>query len=132
MPWNETCVMQERVKFIMDVLDSTYCMTELCSYYGISRKTGYKWLDRYRQGGIEALRNHSRAPHNHPHEIPRQVKDSILAVKKRFPKWGAPKIRSRLERIRPAWDSYPAISTIGLFLPKESLRTTQARFDLSA
>ena len=127
MPWTETCVMEERVKFIMDVLDSTYCMTELCSYYGISRKTGYKWLDRYRQGGIEALRNHSRAPHNHPHEISRQVKDSILAVKKRFPKWGAPKIRSRLERIHPAWDSYPAISTIGLFLHKQGLTCRRKR-----
>jgi len=60
MPWTETCVMQERVKFIMDVSDSTYSMAELFNYYGISRKTGYKWLDRYRQGGIEALRNHSR------------------------------------------------------------------------
>ena len=121
MPWTETCVMEERVKFIMDVLDSTYCMTELCSYYGISRKTGYKWLDRYQQGGIEALRNHSRAPHSHPHEIPPQVKESILAIKKRFPRWGAPKIRTRLKRIHPAWDSYPAISTIGLFLHKQGL-----------
>ena len=127
MPWTETCVMEERVKSIMDVLDSTYCMTELCSYYGISRKTGYKWLDRYRQGGIEALRNHSRAPHSHPHEIPRQAKESILAIKKRFPRWGAPKIRSRLERIHPSWDSYPAISTIGLFLHKQGLTCRRKR-----
>ncbi len=51
MPWTETCVMEERVKFIMEVLDSTYSMTELCSYYRTSRKTAYKWLDRYQQGG---------------------------------------------------------------------------------
>ena len=121
MPWTETCVMQERVKFIMEVLDGTYCMTELCNYYQISRKTGYKWLDRYQQGGIEVLRNRSRKPHSHPHEISHQVKGSILAIKKRFPKWGAPKIRSRLERIHPTWDSYPAISTIGLFLYRQGL-----------
>lgn len=121
MPWTETCVMEERVKFIMDVLDSTYSMAELCSYYGISRKTGYKWLDRYRQSGIEALRNRSRSPHNHPHEISHQVKEAILAIKKRFPKWGAPKIRARLKRIYPSWDSYPAVSTIGLFLHKQGL-----------
>ena len=127
MPWTETCVMQERVKFIMDVLDGTYCMTELCSYYGISRKTGYKWLERYRQDGIEALRNSSRAPHNHPHEISPQVKESILAIKKRFPKWGAPKIRTRLERIHPSWDSYPAVSTIGLFLHKQGLTCPRRR-----
>ena len=127
MPWTETCVMEERVKFIMDSLDSTYCMTELCSYYQISRKTGYKWLARYWQGGIEALHNRSRKPHSHPHEISHQVKESILAIKKRFPKWGAPKIRSRLERIHPAWGSYPAISTIGLFLRKQGLTSSRKR-----
>ena len=52
MPWTQTCAMQERVKFIIDVLDGTYTMTELCTYYGISRKTGYKWLDRHQQGGF--------------------------------------------------------------------------------
>jgi len=127
MPWTETCVMKERVKFIMEVLDSTYSMAELCNYYGISRKTGYKWLDRYRQGGIEALHNRSRKPYSHPHEMSRQVKVSILAIKKRFPKWGAPKIRSRLERIHPAWGSYPAISTIGLFLHKQGLTHPRKR-----
>ena len=121
MPWTETCVMEKRVKFIMEVLDSTYSMTELCSYYLISRKTGYKWLGRYRQGGIKALHDSSRKPHSHPRKISHQVKESILAIKGRFPKWGAPKIRARLERIHPAWSSYPAISTIGLFLHKQGL-----------
>jgi transposase InsO family protein len=119
--------MEERVKFIIEVLDGTYSMVELCDYYGISRKTGYKWLDRYRQGGIEAVHDRSRKPHGHPNEISRQVKESILAIKKRFPKWGAPKIRSRLERIHPAWDSYPAISTIGLFLRKQGLTHPRKR-----
>ena len=127
MPWTETCVMEERLKFIMEVLDNTYSMAELCNYYGISRKTGYKWLERYRQEGIEALCNCSRAPHSHPHEISCQVKDSILAIKKRFPKWGAPKIRARLERIHPRWNSYPAISTIGLFLRKQGLTCPRKR-----
>ena len=127
MPWTETCVMEEKTKFIIEVLDGTYNMAELCNYYGISRKTGYKWLERYQQGGIEALRNRSRAPHNHPHEISAQVKESILAVKKRFPKWGAAKIRVGLERIYPRWKSYPAISTIGLFLRKQGLTYPRKR-----
>jgi len=127
MPWQQTCVMQERVKFIMDVLDDTYAMTELCAYYGISRKTGYKWIDRHLQGGIEALSNRSRATHNHPNEISPEVKNSILAVKSRFPKWGAPKIRNRLQRIYPTWNSYPAISTIGLFLHKQGLTCPRKR-----
>lgn len=127
MPWTETCVMEERVKFIMDVLDDTYYMTELCNYYGISRKTGYKWLDRYSQGGFEALRDRSRRPYSHPNEISCKVKQSILAIKRRFPKWGAPKIRKRLERIYPNWASYPAISTIGLFLHKQGLTAHRRR-----
>ncbi len=127
MPWTQTCVMEQRTKFIIEVLDGTYSMVELCNYYGISRKTGYKWLERYRQDGIEALCNRSRAPHSHPHEILPQVKDSILAIKKRFPKWGAPKIRARLERIHPRWNSYPAISTIGLFLHKQGLTHPRKR-----
>ena len=127
MPWTETCVMEERVKFIMEVLDGTHNISELCNYYGISRKSGYKWLRRYEHGGIDALKDLSRAPHSHPQEILRHVKESILAIKQRFPKWGAPKIRKRLERICPCWDSYPAISTIGLFLHKQGLTCHRKR-----
>lgn len=127
MPWTETCVMEQRIKFVMDVLDGTYSMTELCGYYNISRKTGYKWLDRYQQGGIEALPDRSRAPHTHPNEISRQVKEAILAVKRRFPRWGAPKIMARLKREHPNWDSCPAISTIGLFLRNQNLTCPRKR-----
>jgi len=127
MPWTETCVMEQRAKFIIDILEGSYSMTELCEYYGISRKTGYKWIQRYEQGGFDAIRDLSRAPHCHPHQISHQVKESILTVKKRFPKWGAPKIRSRLERIHPDWNNYPAISTIGLFLRKQGLTHPRKR-----
>jgi len=127
MPWMQTCVMQERIKFIMDVLDGNYCMAELCNFYGISRKSGYKWLERYRKGGIEALYDYSRAPHSYPHEMSCQVKESILAIKKRFPKWGAPKIRARLERIHPDWDGFPAVSSIGSFLHKQGLTCPRKR-----
>jgi len=127
MSWKETCVMEERVKFIMNLLEDSYSMTELCNHYKISRKTGYKWLGRYIQGGIEALKNHSRAPINHPHKISSQVTDAILEIKKRFPKWGARKIRDRLERIHPCWQHYPAISTIGLFLKRQGLTSPVKR-----
>ena len=127
MSWTETCVMEERIKFIMDVLDGTYSMAELCNFYGISRKSGYKWLERYQQGGFEALQDRNRAPHSHPYEISCQVKESILCIKRRFPKWGAPKIRVRLERIHPDWDSYPAVSSIGLFLYKQGLTCPRKR-----
>lgn len=121
MSWQETCVMEQRIQFIMDVLDGTYSMSELCRAYTVSRKTGYKWLLRYEQGGLEALLDRSRAPHRHPQELSRQTKQVILALKTRFPHWGAPKIRVRLERDHPDWPQYPAVSTIGLFLQHQGL-----------
>ncbi|TFG45861.1 MAG: IS481 family transposase [Candidatus Brocadiia bacterium] len=127
MPWTETCVMEQKVKFIMDLFDGNYTMAELCRYYNISRKTGYKWLGRYQQDGAKALSDLSRAPHNHPNAISPQIQQAILSIKEEFPRWGAPKIRNRLERIYPSWDSYPAISTIGLFLHKHGLTVHRKR-----
>ena len=127
MAWIETCIMEQRAQFIMEVLDGTYSMSELCDHFRISRKTGYKWLNRYEQGGIDSLHDLSRAPNSHPQEISVPVKQAILAVKNRFTKWGAPKIRIRLEREHPDWDSYPAVSTIGLFLRNQNLTRHRKR-----
>lgn len=127
MSWQETCVMEQRIQFVMDVLDGTYSMSECCQSYGISRKTGYKWLLRYQQGGLDGLHDRSRAPHRHPQEISLMVKQAILAVKTRFPQWGAPKIRVRLAREHPDWQRYPAVSTIGLFLHKQHLTRPRKR-----
>ncbi len=69
MPWKETTPMSQREEFIIKALEGAVNMSALCHAYRISRKTGYKWLNRYRQGGIEALLDRSRAPINHPHEI---------------------------------------------------------------
>ena len=121
MPWMETCVMEERIKFIMALAEGTYSMSALCQSYHISRKTGYKWLARYRHGGIEALADRSCAPHHPPHALSDFTKDRILSIKSRFPYWGARKIRARLERRYPTWTHYPAVSTIGLFLHKQGL-----------
>ena len=90
MPWIETCVMEERIKFVLSLLEGTYSITELCSYYNISRKTGYKWLSRYMQGGIESLKDLSRAPLNHPYEISSQVKDSDHGCQETLSKMWSP------------------------------------------
>ena len=119
--------MEQRIQFVMDVLDNTYSMSALCRAYGVSRKTGYKWLFRYQQGGLDALHDRSRAPHRHPQEIFLSVKQAILAVKTRFPQWGAPKIRARLKREHPDWQRYPAVSAIGLFLHNQHLTHPRRR-----
>lgn len=127
MFWQETCVMEQRIQFIMDVLDGTYGMSELCQAYGVSRKTGYKWLLRYEQCGLDGLQDRSRAPHCHPQAISHSVQQAILALKTRFPHWGAPKIRVRLERDHRDWPHYPAVSTIGLFLQRQGLTRSRRR-----
>jgi transposase len=61
--------MEQRERFIRDERLALYAMTELCERYGISRKTGYKWLARFDAGGRAGLSDRSRAPHQCPHRI---------------------------------------------------------------
>ena len=68
MPWKETNPVLERHHFAQDLTSGAWTMTELCLRYGISRNTGYKWLDRYEQEGLRGLANRSRAPRSCPHE----------------------------------------------------------------
>src|SRR2546427_12692972 len=69
MPWRETAPMAERMRFVTDWERDLYSMVELCERYGVSRKTGYKWLARYEADGPDGLRERSRAPHQCPHRI---------------------------------------------------------------
>ena len=66
MPWRESCAMDERVRFIADHRSGMWTMTELCERYEVSRKTGYKWLERYEREGEAGLEEHRRAPLQHP------------------------------------------------------------------
>ncbi|WP_456672263.1 MULTISPECIES: helix-turn-helix domain-containing protein [unclassified Bradyrhizobium] len=61
MPWRESCAMDQRVSFIADQRSGMWTMTELCERYEISRKTGYKWLDRYQMEGPGGLTDRSHA-----------------------------------------------------------------------
>ena len=73
MPWKETCAMDQRARFIIDVHRGELSKAELCRQYGISRPTGDKWLGRYAAGGLAALDDMSRAPHRHPNETPEEL-----------------------------------------------------------
>jgi putative transposase len=66
MPWRETAPMAERMWFVTDWERDLYPMVELCARYGVSRKTGYKWIERYEREVPEGLRERSRAPHDCP------------------------------------------------------------------
>ena len=78
MPWNETTPMDQKMQFIADYLRGELSMTELCEMYGISRKTGYNFLDRYLSNGPEALEERSRNP-SHPNQTAEHIVQAILS-----------------------------------------------------
>ena len=111
--------MDERVKFIARRLDGE-TMSRLCEEFGISRKTGYKILQRYRDCGVEGLTNRSRRPYRHANQLPIQIETLIVRLKRERPAWGAPKIRERLARLYPDVHK-PAISTVHAVLDRHGL-----------
>ena len=112
MPWQETCVRNERTRFVVDWERKLESMAELCRRYGVSRRTGYKWLQRYQQQGWAGWEDRSRAPRRHPLQTAATIEQEILALWAQHTRWGAITLQARLQRAQPkvAW---PAVSTIG-------------------
>jgi len=79
MPWKASSVMEERLRFVARLLDGE-TMTEVCREFGISRKTGYKIFDRYKEHGLEALTDRSRRPVRYANQLPEQVESPIVLV----------------------------------------------------
>ena len=111
--------MDERLKFVARLLDGEK-MTAVCREFGISRKTGYKIFNRYKDCGLEGLIDKSRRPCRSPQKLPFQVERSILRIKREYPSWGAPKIREKLIRTYPDLRP-PAKSTIHAVLDRHGL-----------
>ena len=126
MPWKETCAMEERMKFVMYYLEHEWPMSVLCREFGISRKTGYKMIERYIEGGFEGLRDLSRVPHHHPSAVTGPVEQSVLSARRQHPTWGPKKLRAWLNRgnDRIKW---PAASTIGQILDRHGLTVPRRR-----
>ena len=82
MPWKESSVMEERLRFVARLLDGE-AMTVLCREFGISRKTGYKIFDRYREHGLAALTDRSRRPVRYANQLPGQIESLIVSLTRR-------------------------------------------------
>lgn len=130
MPWKESVIMDERMKFVARLLQGEK-MTELCREFGISRKTGYKFWDRYKDVGLHGLTDRSRRPVRYANQLPTQIECEILRIKKDKPSWGAPKIREILRRKYPEVRT-PAKSTIHCILDRHGLviRRKRRRYKL--
>lgn len=126
MPWRETSPMEQRLEFVREYESGMFTMTELAAEYGISRKTGYKWLTQYEAEGALGLQDRSRRPHHHPHAIAPAVVDAILAIRRRHPRWGPKKLLT-VARRRDADAAWPARATIARWLQRRGLISARRR-----
>ena len=126
MPWSETSPMDQKTQFIADVLRGGLAIVELCDDYGISRKTGYKWIDRYLNEGPDGLRDRSRRPTSNPNSTPPELVDAILDARRRHPSWGAKKLLKVLSGQHPRWP-WPQRSTVCDILKRNGLVAKKRR-----
>ena len=112
--------MDERLRFVAKLLDGE-SMTDVCREFGISRKTGYKIFARYKDHGVEALTDRSRRPVRYANQLPGQIEQLIVTLKREKPYWGARKIRELLVRRLDGDVRIPAKSTIHAVLHRHGL-----------
>ena len=117
MPWKEASAMSLRQEFVAQAQEEGANLSALCQVYGISRKTGYKWLNRYRQEGGAGLDDRSRRPRRSPSRTPPEMVERILELRCKHPAWGGRKLKRRLENL--GVDGVPAASTITEILRRQ-------------
>jgi len=123
MPWRTTLVVTEedqKLKLVSQVVHKELSLAAACAAAGVSRKTGYKWLARYREGGASGLKPRSRAAHRHGRAMAQELARLIVGLRRRQPSWGARKLKTVLEHNHPEL-KIPAASTIGDLLRRKGL-----------
>ena len=111
MPWSQTSPMDQRTQFIADFLRESLSITELCQLYNVSRKTGYKWIERYLHHGPAGLEERSRKPQRSPNATADDIVAAILESRRRHPTWGGKKLLTLLHKGHPRWE-LPGRSTV--------------------
>jgi putative transposase len=119
MPWKECHVVDERLQFVARLLDGEK-MARVCADFGISRKTGYKIYERYKDFGLTGLSDRRRRPYRYTRQLPAPLERQIVRLKRDYLDWGAPKIRERL-RQQLVDVACPAISTVHAVLDRHHL-----------
>ncbi len=138
MPWKEQRAMDQKLAFVLAYMQHRVTMAELCREYGVSRKTGYKWTQRFIDGGAPNLLDRATIPHHIAHAVDPAVVSLIVEVRKRYPKWGPKKIDAFIKRENPDI-ACPSRSTIANILNRNQLikersprrRTPQSTFPLA-
>ncbi len=121
MPWLETVPMEQRVRFVEDVRRGQMPLTQLCAHFGVSRKTGYKWLARFEAEGRRGLADRSRAPRHCPHKLSDELATLLCELRVAHEDWGARKLLRVLQRRHPHRTDWPAPSTAADLLARQGL-----------
>jgi transposase InsO family protein len=126
MPWKEASLMDQRLQFVIDYSRGLWSVTELCDRFGVSRKTGYKWIERYEVEGPKGLADRSRRPHSSPHAVPDPIVEALVALRRRRPRWSAKKLLWQLAKRELEWP-LPAVSTAQGILRRRGLVAPRGR-----
>jgi transposase InsO family protein len=102
MPWRESSVVEERLRFVVLASRKDRSFQDLCGEFGVSRQTGYVWLGRYAEQGIQGLADRSRRPHWSPRRTPEDIEQRVVELRLKWPDWGAPKLAQLLSKQSPA------------------------------
>ena len=126
MPWKAENLMELRGAFVLSCMAEGANVSELCRHYGISRKTGYKWLDRYGRLRFAGLADQTRRPRSNARSVRAEIEERIVAARKDHPTWGAGKLLAQLEREDPETD-WPARGTVHAILQRHGLVRARRR-----
>lgn len=120
MPWSNLSPMDHKTQFIADFLRQSLSITELCLHYGISRKTAYKWINRYHQDSFSGLEDRSRKPKSCPHQTDPDIVEALLDARRHHPTWGPKKLLKLLSKRDPS-RIWPARTTVCDLLARHGL-----------
>lgn len=120
MPWKEVKVSDERQKFIDSYLKNEFPFAQLCRQFCVSRKTGYKWVERYESNGLEGLWDRSKAPHHQSRVSSEEVINLIISIKSKHATWGPKKIHAYLIN-HYQLEQYPCRTTVENLLKRNGL-----------
>jgi len=116
----------QRLQFLSSYQKEEVSVSDLCREFGVSRPTRYRWINRYKEVGPGGLLDLSSRPHSCSHATPEGIENAILALRSKYPSWGARKLKARLEQLDPSVD-WPAASTFGDILQRAGLTSPKRK-----
>ena len=126
MSWQTKSVMEQKILFIKMWQSGNYTMTSLCDRFNISRTTGHKLVKRFQAEGESCLNIKSTTPFSSPHKTPKKVERAIINLRKKYPNWGARKLKVLLEN-KVSSEKIPSETTINAILKRNNFITSKRR-----